>query len=169
LPVEGEVRDLLLAKEDGLQKIGEELRAELVKAKVPTKLPECGTGPTPTAGPECAAAQQRQKAAIAAYEEAVKPRLGALVDSVEAYGLAARLVRKDAAISTVILPPCTRMTSVSQYYLEIREYSVSWGNAFPTEDGSEHSNIIVQYKVPYEDSELRIIACFLTDGTQRKR
>jgi hypothetical protein len=61
------------------------------------------------------------------------------------------------------------MTSVSQYYLEIREYSVSWGNAFPTEDGDEHSNIIVQYKVPYEDSELRIIACFLTDGTQRKR
>jgi hypothetical protein len=167
VPVEGEVRDLLLAKEAGLQKIGEELLAELAKAKVPAKLVECTT-PT-AADPVCLAAREREKAALAAYEQAVTPRLPALVDSVGAYGIAARFVRRDTAISTLILPPCTRMTTVAQFYLEIREYSVSWGNGFRTEDDRAHSNVIVQYKVPYDDAELRVIACFLTDGTERKR
>jgi hypothetical protein len=179
VPVEGEVRDLLLAKEAGLQKIGEEMRAELVKAKVPIKLVECASSaaaPTAMAGttapssdPACVAALERQKASIAAYEKAITPRLPDLVDSVGAYGIAARLVRRDTALSTVILPPCTRMTTAAQFYLEIREYSVSWGNGFRTEDDKAHSNVIVQYKVPYEDAELRVIACFLTDGTERKR
>jgi hypothetical protein len=171
LPTEGEVRDLLLAREKGLQKIGADLVAELAKAKVPTKLPECGDNPAATPGSDatCDVALARRNASIAAYEAAVTPRLPQMVDSVEAYGLAVRLIKKDVAVSTVILPPCTRQTSMSQHYLEIREYSVSWGNAFVTDDGSEHSNIMLQYKVPYEDAELRIIACFLTDGTERKR
>ncbi|MBX3161308.1 MAG: hypothetical protein KF773_35425 [Deltaproteobacteria bacterium] len=176
VPTEGEVRDLLLAKEVGLQKIGEELRAQLEKAKVPTKLAECAASsaaPTAVAAvppdPACTAAQERQKAAISVYEKAATPRLPELAGSAGAYGIAARLVRRDSALSTVILPPCTRMTNQAQFYLEIREYSVSWGNGFRTEDGDEHSNVIIQYKVPYDDAELRIIACFLTDGTERKR
>lgn len=153
MPTEQDARDMLRNREKPLLELTDFIQKQLEKSHVPGA--PCGDTPA------C-------KSSIGSFESAVNAELPRFADAAGAFGIEGRLVRQDKNVAVIALPPCQRLSSVTQFYTDAGEYLIAWGDGFRDKSDGQHPGVIIQWRFPYQDAEFRMTACFLLDGTARQ-